>query len=262
MCAVWDARDRPRYGVAVLVILPPSETKSDGGRGAPLDLDTLSFPELNPIRKRVAEAIVDLAGDLDASRAALGLGATQLSEVDRNADLWLSPTRPAIERYTGVLYDALDHHGLTRAGKIKAADRLAIGSALFGVVRAGDRIPAYRLSGGSRLPDMPTMASVWKPDLSDALDAVDDVVVDLRSGVYHQLGPVRGAVTATVMTEAADGSRKVVSHFNKHYKGLMARELVRTRRTVRDVNGLAAVLADAGQRVEIAAADQIVVLTD
>ncbi|MGV9712417.1 peroxide stress protein YaaA [Gordonia sp. NPDC003424] len=246
----------------MLVILPPSETKSDGGRGAPLDLDTLSFTELNPIRKRIGDVLVDLARDLDASREALGLGRTQLAEVDRNADLWLSPTRPAIERYTGVLYDALDHSSLTRAGKAKAADRLAIGSALFGVVRAADMIPAYRLSGGSKLPGLPTLASVWKPHLSDALDAVDDFVVDLRSGVYHQLGPVHGAVTATVVTEAADGSRKVVSHFNKHYKGLMARELVATRRTVRDINGLAAVLSDAGQRVEIARADQIVVITD
>ncbi|PWD44029.1 hypothetical protein ACN93_06140 [Gordonia paraffinivorans] len=246
----------------MLVILPPSETKSDGGSGAPLDLDTLSFPELNPTRKRIAEAIVDLASDLDASRTALGLGATQLAEVDRNADLWLSPTRPAIERYTGVLYDALDHASLTRAGKTKAAERLAIGSALFGVVRAADPIPAYRLSGGSKLPGMPTLKSIWKPELSAALDAVDDFVVDLRSGVYQQLGPVAGAVTATVMTEQPDGSRKVVSHFNKHYKGLMARELVQTRRTVRDIEGLAAVLSDGGTRVEIAAPDQIVVLTD
>lgn len=250
------------YGVAVLVILPPSETKSDGGRGAPLDLESLSFGELNPIRKQLADAIVELAGDLDASREALGLGRTQMSEVDRNADLWQSPTRPAIERYTGVLYDALDHASLTRAGKTKAADRLAIGSALFGVVRAVDRIPAYRLSSGSSLPGLPTLASMWKPDLSKSLDAVDDFVVDLRSGGYAQLGPVSGGVTATVMTEAADGTRKVVSHFNKHYKGLMARELVRTRRNVRDINGLAAVLADAGQRVEIPRADQILVLTD
>ncbi|GAA3690134.1 peroxide stress protein YaaA [Gordonia hankookensis] len=246
----------------MLVILPPSETKSDGGRGAPLELDTLSFPELNPIRKRIAEAIVDLASDLDASREALGLGRTQLGEIDRNADLWLAPTRPAIERYTGVLYDALDHRSLTRAGRSKAADRLAVGSALFGVVRASDMIPAYRLSGGSKLPGLPTLASVWKPDLSDSLETIDDFVVDLRSGIYQQLGPIRGAVTATVVTEAADGSRKVVSHFNKHYKGLMARELVRTRRNVRDVNALAAVLADAGQRAEITSDDAIVVVTD
>ncbi len=108
---------------------------------------------------------------------------------------------------------------------------------------------------------MPTLKSIWKPELSAALDAVDDFVVDLRSGVYQQLGPVAGAVTATVMTEQPDGSRKVVAAY-KHYKGLMARELVQTRRTVRDIEGLAAVLSDGGTRVEIAAPDQIVVLTD
>ena len=54
----------------------------------------------------------------------------------------------------------------------------------------------------------------------------------------------------------------MVSHFNNKYKGLKAREMVRTRRTVRDIDGLAAVLADAGQRVDIEAPDRIVVLND
>lgn len=246
----------------MLVILPPSETKSDGGAGAPLDLDRLGFPELNPVRRRLAGALVDLAADLEASQRALGLGRTQLAEVDRNADLWESPTRPAVERYTGVLYDALDYPGLSRAAKAKAADRLLIGSALFGVVRAGDPIPAYRLSGGSRLPGFGTLASVWKPALSPALEAVDDFVLDLRSGAYLSLGPVRGAVTATVVTEAPDGSRKVVSHFNKHYKGLIARDLVRTRATVTGIDKLAAVLSDAGHRVEITSPTAITILTE
>lgn len=244
------------------VILPPSETKSDGGRGAPLNLDTLVLPQLNPVRRKLAEAIVELAGDLDASRKALGLGASQLAEVDRNADLWESPTRPAIERYTGVLYDALDYPGLTKAGKTKAGERLMIGSALFGVVAATDLIPAYRLSGGSKLPGLPTLTSLWKPELSPALDALDDFVLDLRSGAYQKLGPVAGAVTATVVTEGPDGSRKVVSHFNKHYKGLIARDLVRTRAQVSDVNKLVAVLADAGHRVELTSPLEITVVTE
>lgn len=245
----------------MLVILPPSETKSDGGRGAPLDLDQLSLPALNPVRRRLADAIVELADDLDASQQALGLGKAQLSEVDRNAELWVSPTRPAIERYTGVLYDALDYKGLTRASKTKAADRLMVGSALFGVVRATDPIPAYRLSGGSKLPGFGTLGSVWKPVLSPALDELDDFVLDLRSGAYLSLGPVRGAVTATVVTEKPDGSRSVVSHFNKHYKGLIARDLLTTRARVHDINKLAAVLSDAGQRVEITSATEITVVT-
>ncbi|MFT3662722.1 MAG: peroxide stress protein YaaA [Gordonia sp. (in: high G+C Gram-positive bacteria)] len=244
------------------VILPPSETKSDGGRGAPLDLEALCLPELNAVRRRLADALVELSADLDASQKALGLGRAQLAEVDRNAELFLSPTRPAVERYTGVLYDALDHRGMTRASKTKAADRLMIGSALFGVVAATDPIPAYRLSGGSRLPGFGTLASVWKPVLSPALEEIDDFVLDLRSGAYLSLGPIRGAVTATVVTEQPDGSRKVVSHFNKHYKGLIARDLVKTRAKVGDVDKLAAVLSDAGHRIEITSPTEITVVTE
>ena len=82
----------------MLVLLPPSETKSDGGRLAPLDLDALSLPKLTPIRAALVQALVDLADDPDASAAALGLGKGQLDEVERNADLWTSACAPALER--------------------------------------------------------------------------------------------------------------------------------------------------------------------
>lgn len=201
----------------MLVLLPPSETKSDGGDGAPLDLGELSMPQLTATREALVQALVDLAADHEASTVALGLGPTRADEIERNAKLWVSPTRPALARYTGVLFDALAAAGFTRAQRAKAYRRLAIGSALFGAVRAGDPVPAYRLSGGSKLPGFGTLASLWRPELSDALsaEAAGELVVDLRSGVYQQLGPVPGAVTATVLTEQPDGSRKVVSHFNK-----------------------------------------------
>ncbi|WP_395704674.1 peroxide stress protein YaaA [Rhodococcus ruber] len=247
----------------MLVLLPPSETKSDGGDGAPLDLGELSMPQLTMTREALVQALVDLAADHEASTVALGLGPTQADEIERNAKLWVSPTRPALARYTGVLFDALDAAGFTRAQRAKAYRRLAIGSALFGAVRAGDPVPAYRLSGGSKLPGFGTLASLWRPELSDALsaEAAGELVVDLRSGVYQQLGPVPGAVTATVLTEQPDGSRKVVSHFNKHHKGLLARALVLTRAEPADVDGVARVAARAGLRVETASATELVILT-
>lgn len=247
----------------MLIVLPPSETKAGGGRGAPLDLDALSLPTLTPIRRKLAEAIVSLADDHDASRRALGLGASATPEIERNAQLWTSPTRPAIERYTGVLFDALDYPSLSRAGKNKAIDRLAVGSALFGVVRAGDLIPAYRLSAGSKIPGFRTLAAEWKPALPEALAALgEDVVIDLRSGGYQQLGPVPDAITVTVLTEGPDGTRTVVSHFNKHHKGVVARSLIRSRKQVRDINSLAAIVADGGQRAEVASERELIVLTD
>ncbi|AOW94499.1 hypothetical protein BFN03_05935 [Rhodococcus sp. WMMA185] len=245
-----------------MVILPPSETKSDGGSDAPLDLGELSMPELTETRETLVDALVTLAADVEASQSALGLGPTQMDEIERNAKLWLSPTRPALDRYTGVLFDALDAKSFTRAQKAKAHSRLAIGSALFGAVRAGDPIPAYRLSGGSKIPGLGTLRSLWKPELSRAIAGeADGLVVDLRSSAYQQLGPVPEAVIATVLTEKPDGTRSVVSHFNKHHKGLLARALAVSRAEPTDVHGVARVASKAGLRVEVAAENELIILT-
>ncbi|KMJ49863.1 peroxide stress protein YaaA [Rhodococcoides fascians] len=247
----------------MLILLPPSETKSDGGSGAPLDLDRLSLPSLLPLRRTLADALVRLSGDVDASITALGLGPTQVDEIERNARLFASPTTPALRRYTGVLYDALGASTFTRAGRARADARLWIGSALFGAVRASDPIPSYRLSGGSSIPNFGTLRAHWKPRLSEALlTEAEGIVVDLRSGTYQQLGPIPGAITATVLTEKPDGSRSVVSHFNKHHKGLLARALTLTTAEPKDVKAVARVALKAGLRAEVASDTELIVLTE
>jgi uncharacterized protein len=234
----------------VLVLLPPSETKSLGGNGAPLDLATLTAPELTEVRTEVAEALVKLADDLPASRAALGLSPKQDAEIVRNAELWTSPTRPALERYTGVLYDALDVGSMTRGQRARAGRRLAVGSALFGLVGGEDPIPAYRLSAGSALPGLPTLRALWKPVLSPVLARLDELVVDLRSGSYAALAPIPGAVTLEVLSERPDGTRSVVSHFNKAHKGRVARLLALTTAEPDGVVRLRSLLRRAGLHVE------------
>jgi uncharacterized protein len=234
----------------VLVLLPPSETKHPGGDGAPLDLAALSAPELTPVRTELVETLVKLAADAPAARIALGLSARQDDEIVRNAALWTSPTLPALARYTGVLYDALDLPSLPRAQRARAAHRLAVGSALFGLVRATDAIPAYRLSAGSALPGLPTLRSLWRPSLGPVLAGVEGLVVDLRSTSYAALAPVPGAVTVQVLSERPDGTRTVVSHFNKAHKGRLARLLATTTAEPDGVVRLRALLRRSGLHVE------------
>jgi cytoplasmic iron level regulating protein YaaA (DUF328/UPF0246 family) len=235
----------------VLVLLPPSETKAAGGRGAPLDLAALSFPELNPTRAKVADALADLAADVPASITALGITERQAGEVTRNAELWTSPTMPALRRYTGVLYDALDVKSFTKAGLEKAHRRLAVTSSLFGVVSATDPIPAYRLSGGNALPSLGTVRGLWKPVLEPVLQQIDGLVVDLRSGTYSAFAKLRpDAVTVRVVTENAQGERVTVSHFNKAYKGRLAHVLAATRAEPSTVDQLIKVITKAGLAVE------------
>ena len=231
----------------MLIVLPPSETKSFGGDHPPLDWDSLSFPELNSVRKQIAADLVAL----DDPFAVLGISDKLAAEVEANQQLLTSPTVPAILRYTGVLYDALSAGTLPN----EALQRLAIGSALFGVVRAGDLIPHYRLSGGTKLPTRssttPTLKSRWGGLITEVLSSVDDLVVDLRSGTYQQLGRLKTAITVRVESVQPDGSRKVVSHFNKHYKGELARVLALSEQDPTSIDEVAAIARAAGMTVEI-----------
>jgi cytoplasmic iron level regulating protein YaaA (DUF328/UPF0246 family) len=141
-----------------------------------------------------------------------------------------------------------------------------VGSALFGLLRADDTVPAYRLSAASKLPGSPTLAARWRPVLEPVLArlAGDELIVDLRSGSYAALGRLPGAGPATVavdvVAEHADGRRTVVSHFNKAHKGRLARVLATSRAEPGDASAVAAIARRAGLRVERSGNDLIVVV--
>jgi uncharacterized protein len=242
----------------VLVLLPPSETKAIGGEGAPLDLDALSFPELNPVRDKLVSALEDLANDVPASLKALDISERQIDEVERNAALRTSETTPALLRYTGVLYDNLDFGTLRKAEKERAYQRLAVASALFGAIRGGDPVPAYRLSGGSTLPSHGSLRTLWKPALEPVLNEADEFVVDLRSGAYSSLAKIPHAVVVRVVTSEG----KVVSHFNKAHKGLLARAIVRSNAEPDDLKGLVKLGQKAGLKIVPTGAKTADLITD
>lgn len=241
----------------MLVLLPPSEGKAVPRRGRPLDLDALSFPELTDTRRRIADALVTLCSE-DPVRAAdvLGLGPTQADAVARDASLWSQPTARADAVYDGVLYAALDLASLDAAARRRASRSLAFASALFGLLRPADRIPAYRLSGNVTLPGLGTMASQWRdvlgPVVEDVLGA--GLLIDLRSSTYTALWkPPRDVLsrTATVrVLHESGGKRTVVSHFNKATKGRLVRELLIEGAAPRTVGALASAWRDLGWTVE------------
>jgi len=246
----------------VIVLLPPSETKRSGGDGPPLNLAKLRTQALTPLRAELVDELVELAGDCEASRRALGISASQGAEIERNAALRTAPTLPAINRYTGVLYDALDIGSVSDAAGLRARARLAIGSALFGLLRADDLVPAYRLSATSKLPGRPSLATRWRPWLEPAFAelAANELVVDLRSGSYAGLGRLPTAVRVDVVAERSDGRRSVVTHFNKAHKGRLARALATTRSEPDDAAAVATVARRAGMRVERAGSEVTVVV--
>jgi uncharacterized protein len=224
----------------VLILLPPSETKRDGGDGHPLDLTALGFPSLTSSRRAVIRAVRALARNREATISALKLGPNQHAEIDRNRAITTSATMPAIDRYTGVLFDALDAASLTDAERAFAQCHVAVHSAMLGPVAALDGIPAYRLSFDSRLADLP-LKRHWARPVAAAVEAHPGLVLDLRSQGYVGLGPapVRDdSLYVRVVTRDEDGRKRALNHFNKQAKGQFARAIIQSGIEHADAPGL------------------------
>ncbi len=245
----------------MLILLPPSETKRPGGRGRPLDAARLAYAELAPQRDAVVDALVALSADQDTAARVLKLGATQLGEVAVNAALRSAPTMPAVDRYTGVLYDALDAASLDAPARRWLRSHVAIHSAPFGPVGALDEIPAYRLGAVASLPGLPALKRVWADAVTAALaEAQPSFVLDLRSEAYVALGRVPASVSSVyvrVVSEGADGVARALNHFNKHAKGALVRRLATERPRIGSHRGFVQWADAAGVRARPGAAGEL-----
>ena len=136
----------------MLILLPPSETKRPGGVGVSIDRSAIIWAALDDTRDLVIGKLVKLCGNKQAAAKALKLGARNLADIDANLELLTAATMPAIARYTGVLFDALDFESLSEEARKRAAEQVFIQSALFGLLPATEQIPYYRFRSGSKLP--------------------------------------------------------------------------------------------------------------
>ncbi len=237
----------------MILLLPPSETKRDGGEvGTSLDLTALGFPELTTKRRATLAALRVLSRNLKASTAGLGLGATQRFEIDRNRVVMSAPVLPAIDRYTGVLYDALDAPSLSTQEREFANATVVIHSALFGLVRALDPIPAYRLSHDSRLPKV-RLRQHWSAPISAVLARYPGLILDLRSEGYAALGPRperENCAFVRVIADDGAGRRRALNHFNKKAKGEFARAVIQAQIAHESVDAVCSWADGVGVRLE------------
>ncbi|NLA34404.1 MAG: peroxide stress protein YaaA [Actinobacteria bacterium] len=233
-----------------LILLPPSEGKAVGGSGPAFTDGSISFPELDADRRRVAAALAAAMDDDALAAKLLGVkGAALESARAANRAVLSAPTQPAILRYTGVLYDAFDYPSLSPAIKKRAAQQVVIFSGLWGAVRAGDPIPHYKLKMGASLAGLGKLNTFWKPSLTAALaplvdgQAVWDLLPNEHVAAWNpEPGSLRTRISVKFVDEATDPStgqrkRSVVNHWNKLLKGALVRHVLETQ--LSDHDGLA-----------------------
>jgi uncharacterized protein len=236
----------------MLILLPPSEGKTAPTTGPPVCLEALAYADaLTESRRKLLEALVALADlPLDRAVSKLAVSAGQAGEVAVDAALESAPAGPAAAVYSGVLYERLKLPELPK----RARGRVLIASALWGVLRPGDRIPYYRLSAKARLDGIGPLAAFWRPALAAALpDRPGTLVVDMRSGAYAAAWKPKHATLVSVraFTEVR-GKRKPVSHMAKATRGDVARALLEAKGAAPKTAEAAAGVAEAaGFRVEL-----------
>lgn len=128
----------------------------------------------------------------------------------------------AILRYSGVGYDYLDFNSLKDEHKKVLFDSLLIFSNLFGILRADDKIPLYKIKQGECIDGFDT-AKYYKKHLTTPLDKLlkDELVIDLRAGFYEKFyTPTMPYISLKFLKNG-----KSVSHFAKAYRGIVAKEL-------------------------------------
>jgi uncharacterized protein len=243
----------------VLILLPPSEGKSDAVTGPPLEFSALSIPALNRARLRMAQALVKLCDGRPArARKVLGLGTTQDAEIERDRQLFTAPTAPAAQIYSGVLFEALGYKTLSATAQRRLDKWALVSSALWGTVRLPDHIPPYRLSADVTLPRIGPAGAYWRKHLAPAMAAEaesTEPILDLRSGAYVKMwtapeGLAERTAVGRILQRMPDGSARVVSHHNKATKGLLVRALARQRSAPGSVPELVELIRSLGFAIE------------
>lgn len=206
------------------ILLAPSETKKPGGE-KPFDINTLLFPALLPQRNRLLHSYMNVLQRGEMAELSRMFGLKKEADILAcKKDIIHEPAMKAIERYTGVAFDHLNYETLKAEAKNYVDTHVILFSNLFGVLRANDLIPNYRLKQGEAAGEI-KVEKFYSEYLKKPMDEylAEEEILDLRAGFYDKF--YKPSKPYTSLKFIKEG--KVVSHWAKAYRGIVLREIAK-----------------------------------
>jgi hypothetical protein len=210
-----------------VILLPPSEGKATGG-----NVQKPWSGELGVFGSALADYRSVVADQLKAAKGGdqkmLGVKGLHLAHAQaQNRALIGSPTLPAWQRYTGVVWDHLDLASFPGASRTKMVKRIFVPSGLAGIVRGDDLLPDYRLKMGARLAPFGLMSTWWRDDLTDAFASRvgKTPVIDLLPNEHKAAFNWEHIPTVIRVDLVSKKGAVVGGHNAKAAKGLLAKHL-------------------------------------
>lgn len=212
------------------ILFSPSESKSKISSDKKLCVEKLIFPHLYEKRLEILKSYDEFVGSASDEGLCKLFGFKNLSGEDGlRKSIFKKGCAKAVLRYDGTAYQNLCYLNLSAPAQNWIKENVLIFSNLFGILRASDEIPEYKLKQGEKFNGL-DLAKFYRQNFSAAIDEIlnNDDVIDLRAGFYEKFYDIKKPYTSFKFLK--DG--KALSHYAKAYRGkilnLAARNLVRT----------------------------------
>ncbi len=199
------------------ILLAPAETKIVGGNEKSFCKENFCFPSLFEKREYIFNQYENFIKELSTEDLKKWFGIKNENEVKKYQEpLKNKPSMKAIQRYTGVAFDALEYNSLSKESKEYIDENVYLFSNLFGPIKANDYIPDYKYKQGAKLPNL-NVEKFYNENFSTLLDdELGREIIDIRAGYYEKFYKIKKANVITLKF-IKDG--KVVSHWAKYYRG-------------------------------------------
>ncbi|MCR4941238.1 MAG: YaaA family protein [Campylobacter sp.] len=203
------------------ILFSPSEAKSSLSSKIKVCEKNFTFPQLYAKRLEILNSYEKFIENATDSELCKLFGLKKFSQNLRE-NLFEKGCIKAIERYSGVAYEALGYALLDKKAKTYIDENTIIFSNLFGPVLGGDLLPEYKLKQGEKFGGL-NLEKFYNENFSQCLDEFlrDELIIDLRAAFYEKFYEIKSEFYTFKFIK----NKKVLSHYAKAYRGKVLKQL-------------------------------------